>query len=113
MRVFSIIGIASGAEHLGAAAVKSGVGFTSSKILPTTGAFAGKMARAAIITVNTDSIRYFQDGTTPTVTGGSTPGILVKADTTIDILGEYNVANFLCINAVDGNNATVSCQYFF
>jgi hypothetical protein len=106
MRVFDIIGVAAGYESLTTA---NAIGFTSTKILPTTGSFLGKQARAVLISVETADVRFCLDGTTPTVTVGH----LLALGQSYEITGEQNVANFRCMNAVAGSGATVKCTYFF
>jgi hypothetical protein len=110
MRVFNINGIASGYESLTTA---TAVGFTAAKILPTTGAFTGKRARAALISVEVADIRFTEDGTTPVVTGASEAGHLLYNGYSKYIVGEQNVANFKCINAVNASGAIVKCTYYF
>ncbi len=111
MRVFDIPGVAAGFETIGT--TTTSIGFTSAKILPTTGSFAGKMARAAIISVETADIRFTIDGTTPTVTSGTGAGHLLASGASYVITGEMNVSNFRCINAVASSGAKVKCTYLF
>jgi hypothetical protein len=106
MKVFEISGIAIGYESLTTA---TAVGFTASEILPTTGAYTGEKARAAIISVETADVRFTIDGTTPTVTIGH----LLPNGSSFIITGERNVTNFRCMNAVAGSGATVKCTYLF
>lgn len=110
MRVFPISGIAAGYEELTTA---TAVGFTSTVIAPTTGDFANKKARAAIISVEVGDIRFTIDGTTPTLTAGTAVGHLLKSGSSYEIDGEKNVENFLCINAVDASGALVKCTLLF
>jgi hypothetical protein len=110
MRVFPISGIAGGYESLTTA---TAIGFTAAKILPTTGAYIGKRARAAIISVEVAAIRFTLDGTTPSVTSGTAAGHLLQNGDSFIIEGEMNVASFLCINAVNASGALVKCTYLF
>ena len=110
MRVFVINGVAGGFETLTTAAV---IGFTSSKILPTSGDFVGKRARSVIISVETADIRFTIDGTTPTTTATTAVGHLLPVNASYEINGELNIANFKCINAVGSSGATVKCTFLF
>jgi hypothetical protein len=110
MRVFLINGVAGGFETLTTA---TAVGFTSSKILPTTGNFVGKRARSIIISVETADIRFTIDGTTPTTTADGAVGHLLPTGASYEINGEENIANFKCINAVGSNGAVVKCTFLF
>lgn len=110
MRVFIIDGVAATYESLTTA---TAVGFTSAKILPTTGSYAGTQARAALISVETADIRLSIDGTTPTTTATTAVGHLLSAGSSWEILGEKNIANFLCINAVASSGAVVKCTFLF
>ena len=111
MRVFTIDGVAASFETIGT--TTSAIGFTSSKIAPTTGNYAGYRARAAIISVETADIRFTIDGTTPTITAGTGAGHLLQTGASFIITGESNVANFSCINAVASSGAKVKCTYMF
>ena len=111
MRVFPIDGIAAYFETI--ATTTSSIGFTSALIAPTTGTFAGKKARAAIISVETADIRFTIDGTTPTVTAGTGAGHLLPIGSSFIINGESNVENFRCINAVASSGAKVKCTLLF
>lgn len=111
MRVFIIEGVADQFETI--TATTSSVGFTASKILPTTGDFVGKQARAALISVETADIRFTIDGTTPTVTSGNGAGHLLTPGMFYELAGENNVSNFRCINAVGSSGAKIKCTYLF
>ena len=112
MRVFPIDGVADQYERL-SATLTSAVGFTSSKILPTTGDFAGMQARSALISVETADIRFTIDGTTPTTTALGGAGHLLPFGSSYEISGEQNISNFKCINAVASNGAVLHCTYLF
>jgi hypothetical protein len=111
MRVFGEPGVAGTFETIGT--TTDAIGFTSAKIAPTTGNHAGKVAKAAIISVETADIRFTLDGTTPTVTAGTGAGHLLAADASYEVVGEKNVSNFRCINAVASSGAKVKCTYLF
>lgn len=110
MRVFPISGVADQYDSLTTA---TAVGFTSSKILPTTGDFIGVKARLALISVETADIRFTIDGTTPTTTATSAVGHLLPFGSSYEINGENNVSNFQCINAVASSGAVVKCTFLF
>lgn len=110
MRVFEIEGYAGTYESLTTATV---VGFTSGKILPTSGPFENKKARAVIISVEVADIRFTLEGTTPTVTAGTGAGHILANGSSYVIAGEANVTNFRCINAVAGSGALAKCTFFF
>lgn len=109
MRVFEIPGVASGFETL---STGTAIGFTSAKILPTTGNFAGQRARAVLISAEGD-VRFTIDGTTPTTTATTAVGHLLEDGSSWGVCGEQNVANFRCINAVAASGAKVKCTFFF
>lgn len=110
MRVFNINGVAGSYESLATAAA---TGPTSAKILPTTGNFTGQRARSMVISVEVADIRFTIDGTTPTLTAGTAAGHLLPTNSSYEIHGEQNVANFKAINAVNGSGALVKCTYLF
>jgi hypothetical protein len=111
MRTFEIIGVAVGYEGLTTA---TAIGFTAAKLTPTTGNFAGMHARAVIISVDVADIRMTLDGTTPVITAtGGGVGHLIPYTSSIEIRGESNLKNFLCINAVNASGALVKCTFFF
>jgi hypothetical protein len=112
MRVFPIDGVADQHERLSATLTAS-VGFTSSKILPTTGDFIGLRARSALISVETADIRFTIDGTTPTTTALGGIGHLLQVGSSYEINGEQNIENFRCINAVASSGSILQCTYLF
>jgi len=66
----------------------SALGFTAGTIQQAAG-----NAAIAVVTVETDSVRYWLDGTTPT----SSSGHLAPADTAFTICGLNSIKNFLAI----------------
>jgi len=88
------LGKASGYEAL-APTVSTGI--TATLLTPTSGLFKGKMAKAALLTVETYPIRFRQEGT-PTADVGHyvTPG------QTITLTGMTNLKNFRCIDTAAG-----------
>ena len=110
MRVFEIDGVPAYQERI--TATTSSIGFTSSKIAPTTGNFAGCRAKKVLVTVETADIRFTLDGTTPVVTGASSTGHLQAYNGGFVISGEQAIANFRCINAVGSSGSVVDATYF-
>ena len=110
MRVFEIEGYAGSYESLTTAVV---VGFTAGNILPTSGNYEAKKARAALISVETADIRFTLDKTTPTTTATSAVGHLLSSGGSFIITGESNITNFRCINAIASSGAVVKCTYFY
>lgn len=111
MRTFGSLGVAAYSETI--SDTTSAIGFTSTKIAPTTGNYAGKKAKAALISVETADIRFTLDGTTPTVSAGTGAIHLLASEGEYEISGEANVKNFKCINAVASSGAVVKATYFF
>lgn len=111
-KVEALDGGAQGHEAL--TAITTVKTFTSTLYAPTTGAFAGRRAKAALITVETAAIRFTLDGTTPVVTAtGGGVGHEMKADQSYRILGSDNIAGFQCINETNANGAVVRVTFFF
>jgi len=69
------------------------IGFTASKITPSSGEVANKDAELAFCRLETANVRYRMDGTDPT----SSEGVLLKADETVIIVGTSNVKRFRAI----------------
>lgn len=74
--------------------------------------FAGMSARGAQIWVETASIIFTLDGTTPTATAGTNHGTLLPASSSYVIEGEH-VRNFKCINAVNASGAIVKYRILY
>ena len=111
MKTFDMLGVASDYEEL--SSITDAIGFTSSKIAPTTGDLAGKRVKAALLSAEIADIRFTLDGTTPTVTAGTAVGHLLYYGNALEIRGYANIANFKCINAVNGSGSKVKCTFFF
>ncbi len=77
------------------------LGFTAGTIQQAAG-----NAAIAVITVETDSIRYWLDGTTPT----SSSGHLAPADSAFTICGLNSIKNFLAIRVT--LDAAIKVSYF-
>jgi len=82
------------------------VGFTAGTFKPTTGDRKGIPAKIARCNVETDSIRYTQDGsTTPTASIGR-----IKYDTdSFDVIGTQAIQDFLAIRVT--TDATLDVEY--
>lgn len=82
---------------------------TAGTLEKTTTAVAHDIGRVrlAFITVETNSIRYTEDGTAPT---SGDVGHLVTAGSVITIFGFQNLKNFKCIR--DSADATIRVTYF-
>jgi hypothetical protein len=60
----------SGYESIAVVAAAAPVGITPTLLLPTTGPYAGKKATSALITIETDTMRFTINGTVPSTTVG-------------------------------------------
>jgi len=69
--------------------------------------------KAALITLETGSINFTLDGTTPTVTAGTNYGSTINAGGSFVIRGQSNINNFKAINSVDGSGAIMKYEMFF
>lgn len=83
-------------------------GITASLIHPTTGKNAGLKAKAALIAVETQPIRFRMDGTAPTATTGT----LLKSDTYYTIINTENIKNFRCIDTAAGASDVMVLLFF-
>lgn len=81
------------------------IGFTTAKLTVTSGSLKGRPADAALITVETNNIRFRHAGD-PT----SSVGHLLIPGQSYFITGSTDVRNFKAIRVT--NNATVYCTYF-
>jgi hypothetical protein len=79
------------------------IGFTSSKVSST----GVPSAKAAIITIETNPLRYRYDGTAPTTTVGH---LRAATDTPLVVWGINNIRNFKMIRQ-GGADASVSVTY--
>jgi hypothetical protein len=69
--------------------------------------------QAALITVETATITFTLDGTTPTVSGGTNDGHQMTSGQSYVIAGWSNIRNFKCINTVNANGAVVKYSLFY
>ena len=87
--------------------VNTAIGFTASEIRPTTGDFAGHTCQAIFATLETDSIRFTLDGTTPS----STVGHLLTNGQNLTIKNANDIAKFRAIKVTA--NASLKVTYKF
>ena len=83
-------------------------GITSTIRHPTSGFYKGKMARAAMIIVETNPVRFRIDGTAPE----AATGIPIEAGQNTTITGVNNVKNFSCIDQ-SASASAVHVQVYF
>ena len=95
------------ADGYEAITVNTAVGFTSSEIFPTSGQFKSQKCQAVFCTLETDSIRFTLDGTTPS----STVGHLLTAGQNLTILNGHDIVKFRCIKVT--SNASLKVTYKF
>jgi hypothetical protein len=129
MEVFSYTGEAFATGYFGSTTTATATGFKGAdKIIvagtdvtsttpgevfePLRGAFSGLRAKAARISAESFAIVYTIDGTTPTVTAAGSYGHVVAVGGTVDIMGENNIRNFKCMNAVASSGAIVRFSMF-
>ena len=91
-----------------ALAPDTATGITSTIRHPTSGFYKGKMARAAMIIVETNPVRFRIDGTAPE----AGVGIPMGAAQNIELKGVNNVKNFSCIDQ-SAAASTVHVQVYF
>ena len=105
MYVIENLGNQSGYEAL---SPTSSTGFTSSVINPTSGIYKGLSARAIMIGVEDNSIRFRLDGTAPTATNG----IKLNTSNYYTIIGAENIKNFHCIDTAAGASSVKVIPFF-
>lgn len=81
------------------------IGFTASKMVPTSGAFKNHQADAALVTVETNNIR-FRDAGTPTASVGH----LLQPGQSVFLESGSQLINFLAIRVT--NDATIYVTYY-
>lgn len=84
----------------------SAIGFTASKITPSSGDYANKDAVVAFCRNETANIRYRLDGTDP----DSSTGILLKSDETLILVGISNIKRFRAIRT-GGTSGSLKVLY--
>lgn len=96
--------ISGGYEAL---SVDTAIGFTSTKILPTSGDFLGQPCQEVFCTLETDQIRFTLDGTTPT----SLIGHLLEAGQNLTLKNPSDIKNFKAIKVT--TTASLKCTFKF
>lgn len=109
--IYASDGECGGYEKL--STITSSIGFTAAKVEPTSGVYRGRIAKAVLITVETASIRFTMDTTTPVVTGASEAGSKIDAGQSYVVRGHRTIRNFRCINETASNGAKVFCHFFY
>jgi len=69
--------------------------------------------KAALITVEDFGLNFTLDGTTPTVTAGTSAGHLMASGTSYVIRGYSNIKKFRCINAVNASGVITKYSMFY
>jgi len=87
----------------------SPIGFTASKLAPTSGNYANKHAEAVLITVEDGAIRFRADGTNPSASEGH---ILLAGDERYWYWGYHDLVNIKFIRK-DAVDAKVKVSYFY
>jgi hypothetical protein len=83
------------------------IGFTAAKIIPTSGDFLGKVCQAVFCTLETDSIRFTLDGTTPT----SAIGHLLNAGQNLTLKNPSDISNFRAIRVTGDASLKVTFKF--
>ncbi len=84
-------------------------GFTSTKILPTTGDFSGKVCQEIFCTLDSDSddLRFWTNGDTPT----STEGHYLAKGQNLTLKNPADIKNFLAIRVTTDAKLQVSYKF--
>ena len=99
------LGVQSGYESL---SPTSATGFTEALINPTSGTYKGMSAKAVVIGVETQPIRFLLDGTAPEAASG----MLLKADEYLLVTGFENIRQFKCIDTAAGASSVKVLVFF-
>jgi hypothetical protein len=102
--ILEVLGDNTGYEKL---APTTSTGFTTTLIRPTSGTYQNMTAKAVLIGVETQPIRFRCDGTAPT----ADEGMYLAANNYYTIVGEQNIRNFHCIDTSAGASS-VKCLFF-
>jgi len=84
------------------------IGFTASKLIPSSGIYKGMIAQEVFCTLETAPIRYTVDGTTPTTAIGH----LVNIGDTLELYNPNMVNKFRAIRTT-GTNGSLKCTFMF
>lgn len=112
--LWSGLGLASGVAVDFEALVpgNTATGITASK-LTGSGIWANQQASAALVSVESNSINFCIDGSSPTASAGTNLCHRLDAGQSLMVQGPQNVRNFLCIDRVSGSTATVKITIYF
>lgn len=88
------------------------VGFTPANLHQSSGTFISQDCTAALIVVETNSIRCTEDGSTPT-SGATGKGYLLTPGSRRIVSGVTNVRQFLAIDALTGAPAKVEAVEYY
>jgi len=88
-------------------------GITKSVRQPTTGAYAGLSAVAALITVEANTVTVAFDGSTPTNAAGTNLGHKLAATDSLFLRGVKAVQNFKCVDTVSLSAGVVKVTLYF
>jgi len=105
MLVLEDLGNQYGYEALSPTSAK---GITASIYNPTSGLYQGRMAKAVLIGVETNAIRFRMDGTAATATAG----MLLPANNYYTIINAENIKNFSCIDTAAGASSVKVLAFF-
>lgn len=111
MIVFEMQGEAHGHEII--APGNTATGITATLLQPTSGKFKGLQARAALITVESNTVNFTIDGTPPTAKSGTNMGHQLDAGQSYVITGIISLRAFLCIDRVSGSTGSVKVTVLF
>jgi len=103
--VFNYLGAAGAYESLSPVGATA---FSENIRKPTAGTYANMTALAALITIETNAIRFREDGSNPS----ATEGLRIEAGQNYTVVGSENVERFRVIDTADGAS-TVKVQMYF
>jgi hypothetical protein len=83
------------------------IGFTATKIKPTSGNFLGKVCQEVLCTLETDDIRFTLDGTTPTALIGH----LLEKGQNLTIKNPADIVNFRAIKVTLAASLKVTYKF--
>jgi hypothetical protein len=105
MYVLESLGNQSGYEAL---SPTGSTGFTASFINPTSGIYKGMTARAVRIGVETNAIRFREDGTAATAANG----LKLNANNYYTVIGANCIKGFRCMDTSAGASSVKCLAYF-
>jgi hypothetical protein len=87
------------------------IGLSTSCYNPTTGDYAGMVARAAMINAETDDIRFHIR--TPALSPAAACGMILMAGDYLFLDSVEQLQNFRCINTTAGHSSTGTVFFYF